>query len=165
MRLAYQTEFCHAQLVLKVLCCLVLTSVRWRLSWPVELVKRPLVDVAEPMIALELVRVSTPVAPPRPIMGVFRPIMGPRFWLNSCAIIEADSLMVVDSKRIANSSPLSFQLSFWHISMFFGVKLRWISLQIACKKFKASRICSRRCDINNDEAVGSEGRGRLLLHH
>lgn len=63
-------------------------------------------------------------------MGVF----------TSAAMMEADSLMVVDSKRTANSRPLSFQLSLLAIRMFLGVRFLWMSLQMTCRKLSASRI-------------------------
>lgn len=108
-----------------------LTSVRWRRSWPPPEALRwaPLVDVADEPA-------SGAVPGPAPLL----PSIGPSACENSCAIMEADSLMVVDSKRSANSSPLSFQLSFWQIKMLRGVRFLWMSLQMACKKLSASRI-------------------------
>ena len=61
----------------------------------------------------------------------------------SLAIIEADSLMLADSNLIANSSPLSFQLSFALTRIVCGFKFLWMSLQIEWRKLSASRTCGR----------------------
>lgn len=47
----------------------------------------------------------------------------------SSRMIELDSLTVVDSKRSANSRPVSFQLSLAPMRMLAGVTFLWINLQ------------------------------------
>lgn len=111
-----------------------LTRVRWRLSGAFA----PAPPLADPPVPL-----APPVDPSACWKaGCWGAVAQPkRNALNSRASIDADSLIVVDSKRTANSSPLNFQLSNWQTSTFCGFKLQWISLQTLWRKLSASRTC------------------------